>query len=245
MTLRQLFLPVALLFTTAALAQPIGEVVRLEGEPGRVFRESWQNLGQREPVFTGDLIRTRSNTRLMTIGFNDGSELALDANTRLEIQRYDQGGAYTQVSGRVRAVVTQFFSNRPNAFEMQTRTAIIGVQGTIFRVSADAGATRVDVEEGVVSVRSLDPNISGTRTLTAGQFTIVRRGQPPTPPALSAATGGSTTTTITAPAPATTVGSGSTLDLEADGTQANDPTGIAPGLPTPVTVPRQPTLPPQ
>lgn len=233
----------ALSLSSALLAQPIGSVTELQGDPARVFRELWQDLDQGDSVAVGDLIRTRQSTRLLTIGFDDGTELALDANSRLEIQRYDQQGAYSTLSGRVRAVVTDAFANRPDAFEIQTQTAIVGVQGTIFSVSADANSTRVEVEEGQVSVRSLDPNLSGVRTLTAGQFTIVRSGEPPTPPDATPSRSG----TSTAPErrDGNSVGSGATLDREADGRQNEDPSRISPGEQNTITVPRLPTLPPQ
>jgi hypothetical protein len=163
-----------------------------------------------------DTVRTKPASRL-EIALRDGSRLSLDENTRLVLAHYAvearPRGLIQVLRGRLRSLVGRVFSSRKESFRVRTPTAILGVQGTDFTVDALDLLTRVEVFRGLVAVQNVDPAVTGRVLLHANQTSIVRRGEPPTPPGQG---GGQPP------------GSGSTSDLRSDGIRGQDPLFLTP-----------------
>lgn len=95
-----------------------------------------------------------------TIELADGSRLQLAPSSRLRLERMArQRGSGTPdqrlrlQQGRVESQVTPLPQGR-GRFWISTPSAVAGVRGTRFRMSADAGGSRAEVTEGSVAVRS-------------------------------------------------------------------------------------------
>lgn len=96
-----------------------------------------------------------------TIELADGSRLQLAPSSRLRLERMARqrgSGAPDQrlrlEQGRVETQVTPLPKGKGH-FGISTPSAVAGVRGTRFRVSADAGGSRTEVTEGSVAVRSV------------------------------------------------------------------------------------------
>jgi hypothetical protein len=95
-----------------------------------------------------------------TIELADGSRLQLAPSSRLRLERMArQRGSGTPdqrlrlQQGRVESQVTPLPQGK-GRFWISTPSAVAGVRGTRFRMSADAGGSRAEVTEGSVAVRS-------------------------------------------------------------------------------------------
>lgn len=224
--------------SVAAVAQDeaVGRVTVLEGRADVTRGEqAAQPLTADDEIYRADILRTKSESRL-EVELVDGSVIALDENTRVEVAEYlpeEGSGLLNMARGRLRATVSKTFNKRKDGFKLKTNTSVMGVQGTDFAVLASSLETTVYVFVGLVSVTSLDPDFAQAIVLSAGQFTRVRLGEPVPPPASFTppdADGGPV------------VGSGSQQDVQSDGLQSNDPTVVAP-QPPPVDVPPEPNPP--
>jgi len=131
-----------------------------------------------------DVVRTDSAGRLR-IELADGSLLSLSSDAQLQILQHDERRQQTTLEllyGRLLASAKHIGKSN-GKFEVFTRTAVVGVVGTAFGVKVDPESTDVLCKEGVVRVRSADPNVPGEVLVRAGEFTHVERGKPPSAPA--------------------------------------------------------------
>jgi hypothetical protein len=173
----------------AAFAQKAGVVTRFvapamivqpPAKPG--LQEVSAQVAANAPIKWKDILRTGDGGRLRA-QLNDGSILSLGSKSQLVVQKHDekkQQSAFDLTYGQVRAQVVHL-AQPDSSFEVRTNTAVCGVLGTdgVFDGSSPA-QTVVIVISGVVAARNSDPNVTGSVTLTAGQFTVIRQGQAPT-----------------------------------------------------------------
>lgn len=135
-------------------------------------------------VMWRDVLKTESEGR-MRIELSDGSILSLSSNARLQIVKHDAKRQQTMLEllyGRLLATAKRI-READGEFGVRTPTAVIGVVGTKFGVKVDPESTDVLCKEGVVRVRSADPNVPGEVVLRGGEFTHVERGKAPSPAA--------------------------------------------------------------
>jgi ferric-dicitrate binding protein FerR (iron transport regulator) len=215
-----LFLAALLLcMTHAAAGEPIGTATTVAGTVFLNPDSGSTRLAQGDALRGKDVIATGEDGRA-TIELNDGSQLMIDANSKLALSAYDISGEpegiFDLTRGRLRSVVTDTFSSKRNSFKVRTGTSVMGVQGTDFLAIADAIVTFIYVVQGSVQVTNINPDIIGAVILQAGQSTEVRKDQPPTDP-------------VDEPSPP---GSGGVLDLRSGGSQGNDPLLMTPELGT-------------
>lgn len=185
----------ALAFAVLATALPAaadeaGKVVSLEGTVEIGSAGAWNRASVGSPVSSGDTIRTGNPGRARIL-FLDESVLNLgDASTLLideSVFNPDRGTATTLLhllGGKVRALVSEYYSDPQASYRIETTTAVSGVRGTEFVVVHDA---KRDVTEvlglgGRVAVHSvLDRQKRGVM-IHAREVTTVAKGQFPTPP---------------------------------------------------------------
>jgi ferric-dicitrate binding protein FerR (iron transport regulator) len=140
------------------------------------------NLKLNDNVFWEDTVRTLGTGRVR-IALTDGSVLNVGARSTMRIVRHDAQSQQTEIEmqlGKLRGQVVKL--SKPGAsFQVKTQTAVIGVVGTIFLLDILRNITRIMCIEGTLSVRSIDPNIPGERTLRSGEQTSVQAGQAPGP----------------------------------------------------------------
>ncbi len=152
------------------------ETVQHPGEP------SQNPLKVNDGVVWEDLVRTLGAGRVR-IALEDGSIINIGARSIMRITKHDVQSQQTTLElqlGKLRGQVVKLA--KPGAsFQVKTKTAVIGVVGTIFLVEALPDLTRVRCLEGMVSVKSISPAIAGETVLHAGEQTNVGLGQAPDP----------------------------------------------------------------
>ncbi len=137
-----------------------------------------------DPIYWQDTVRTDHGGRVR-IGLLDGSILNVASESSLLITKHDPGSQQTQLEltyGRMRANAVRIAQPHGN-FGVRTPVAVTGVVGTRFDVTTTADETVVVCRENIVRVRNVEDRVVGEVILHAGEFTRVRRGMPPTPPA--------------------------------------------------------------
>ena len=186
-----------------------------------------------------DLVKTLRTGRVR-IEMLDGSFLNIGARSEMKIVRHDVQTQQTEVEmtvGRLRGEVVKL--TKPGAsFQVRTQTAVIGVVGTIFVITATAKMTRVTCIQGLVSVSNINPAIHGTTTLHAGQTANVAQGLPPTGAVQAASSEIQTEmnqTNVGGPAaggPGTTTGGGQAAPGAPTTAAPTAPTGVVAPAPT-------------
>lgn len=161
-----------------ALRIPVS-LMRAEVAPARIANATGEVRDAQGPVAFGAAISERTQLETgadgyATVELADGSTLTLQPRSRLRIEalkryrntdaydarfRLDSGRVETRSAGQARGAGRQ---------ELRTPSAVIGVRGTRFRVSAEErGPSRAEVTEGVVSA---------ARAATPGTAAPVREG---------------------------------------------------------------------
>ena len=131
-----------------------------------------------------DVVRTLQDGRLR-IALSGGSFLNLGTGSTMKVVKHDPQAQQTQVEliwGAMRLRVVKL-TQPGSSFKLQTPTAVTGVAGADFVVEAQPFATRVYCIEGMVSVRNIDPAVTGQVILHAGESATVAPGLSPTAPA--------------------------------------------------------------
>src|SRR6185369_16286818 len=181
-----------LLAATAADAETgdAGSVVSLEGtvDIGRAGTFSPAEVGS--AIRQGDTIRTGTpgRARLLfvddsVINIGDGSTLVIDET----VFNAGTGAASTLMhllGGKVRALVSDYYSGGQGSYQIETKTAVSGVRGTEFIMAYDSRTQLSEVLGlgGAVAVNStLDRKGHGV-LIHSMEITEVAKGRFPTPP---------------------------------------------------------------
>ncbi|MFN2375235.1 MAG: FecR domain-containing protein [Candidatus Binatia bacterium] len=183
----------ALVLTFAATtvrADDAGTVVSLEGtvEIGRGGAFAAAIVGS--PVQSGDTIRTGNPGRARIL-FADDSVLNLGDDTTLVIDEtvFDasKGAASTLIrllGGKVRALVSDYYSGGQGTYRIETATAVSGVRGTEFVMSHDASTAFSEVLGlgGTVEVHGTIDRKNRGVLVHANEITEIAKGKYPTTP---------------------------------------------------------------
>jgi hypothetical protein len=166
----------------ANFASATGEV-----EVQRGPRGEWQPALVGNPIFAGDTVRTAEGTAAAKVVFVDDSVVDLAGGTELTIERY-AGAKGPRVSllrlaqGAIEALVAGYGEGGAR-YEVETPTAVVRVQGTVFVVRYDPTAKVTDVlgVDGTVAVASRTALIGPGAVLGPNQTTRVQSGKFPSP----------------------------------------------------------------
>ena len=175
---------------TPVFAQDAGKVVSLEGtvEIGRAGTFTPAEVAS--AVRSGDTIRTGNPGRVRIL-FADDSVLNLGDNTTLVIDEtvFDtsKGAATTLMhllGGKVRALVSDYYSGNQGSYQIETTTAVSGVRGTEFVVAYDSNRQFTEVLGlgGEVAVHGTIDRKNHGVLIHANFITEVAKGKYPTPP---------------------------------------------------------------
>jgi ferric-dicitrate binding protein FerR (iron transport regulator) len=185
-----------------------GQSARVEAGPqggqqvaGKISREIPQGVIQRQGetqelplklhavINWNDLVKTLQAGRAQIL-LLDGSTLNVGARSEIRILKHDPQAQQTELEltmGTVQANVKKI-TTPGGKFQLHTKSAVIGTIDTSYVASTDdKGTTTVCGVTGTTLVKSDDPNVKQTVTLTHGQCTKVLKGLAPTAPVLSLA----------------------------------------------------------
>ncbi|MCD4758932.1 MAG: FecR domain-containing protein [Arcobacteraceae bacterium] len=176
-----------LIFTTTLFAN-IGKISALSGEVN-ISRDS-----KTIPATIGfelqekDKIATSSNARAQLL-FNDKTIISLGKNSTFDIEEYfydiqkptQTKASFKVAKGIFKTITGQIGKVNPNKFTLKTRSASIGIRGTIFFGDIPPEPTQPEIlscSDGIIEV--FTP--AGIQQVGANQFTTVKPNQAPTPP---------------------------------------------------------------
>lgn len=166
---------------------PVGAVVAWtgdvylyhEGEPKGI------NIKDTEGVYPLDTIITSVRSRVKLL-MNDDSVLNIGENAKLVVKDYSLVEANDKrvsvmklVVGTVRVLVGRVFRGSESRFQIETPTAIAGLKGTDFIVSANEKESEIVTITGEVGVRNITPSIPDEVRLTARLATKIQQGMAP------------------------------------------------------------------
>jgi len=141
-------------------------------------------------VYLGETLRTGNPGRVRIV-FQDDSVLNVGDSSEVVIdeQVFDPGAgthrsSFSLLRGKLRALVSEYYSSPGAAYEIETPTAVAGVRGTEFVLSFDERLQRTEVVgvTGQVAVRNLQGRQADEVLITAREVTTVERGQRPSAP---------------------------------------------------------------
>ena len=140
--MKNLVLAVALALAPAAAWAEIGKVTALEGGASRTGAD-----GKSAALEVGSAIELKDKLEvkaggMLKLTLNDGSVIALDSGSRLEITLADFEGQERRGfgaflgAGKIWTSVKKALGGAK--YEISTQRAVAGVRGTVFRIDADA-----------------------------------------------------------------------------------------------------------
>ncbi|MGH7789870.1 MAG: FecR family protein [Candidatus Binatia bacterium] len=166
----------------ATFASATGEVQVQRGARGE-----WQPALVGNPVFSGDSVRTGEGTAAAKLVFVDDAVVDLASGTELAIERYagtkgPRISLLRLVQGAIEALVAGYGEGGAR-YEVETPTAVVRVQGTVFVVRYDptAKVTEVLGVDGTVAVAGRTGLIGPGAVVGPNQTTRIQRGKFPTP----------------------------------------------------------------
>ena len=177
-----LFVMVLVLLADVGAAQETaGAVSRVKGEATASVGGSTRTLSQGSPVFTGDRIRTGSDTRV-EITMTDRAVITLGDDTEFTIGEFEEaerGRIFGLFEGVFLAVSGVVADGRASPMTVRTRLGLVGVRGTTVWGVQSPEKLQVVLLDGRIFVESAGRRIDITEPLT---LTTVLPGAPPTAP---------------------------------------------------------------
>src|SRR5205823_4319318 len=133
-----------------------------------------------ELVSVGDAIRTLETGRVR-IQLLDGSFVNLGPRSKMQVVKHDPNGQQSEIDvkgGYLRGEIGKSSAS----IRVRTLTATVDAAGAIFVVGADGKHTRACAVKGLVTVRNVDPAVSGAVKLNDGECTLVALAREPRSP---------------------------------------------------------------
>lgn len=133
-------------------------------------------------VFQNEVIDTADNSA-SRVTFQDHTDLAIGPQSSVVLDRFvfDPDPSKSAVAISIAKGVARFSTGllpKPD-YALSTPSAQIGIRGTVLTITVSAAkATTVSVESGIALVTGAGVTV----TVNPGYSTLVRYGQPPTPP---------------------------------------------------------------
>lgn len=136
--IKTLLLSASLLLPLHALADSIGQVVLIQGNPLVERADKHLFLKRKDKLFTGDRIITPIGSKIL-FRLNDQSTVSLAENTQFELTRYNYDTksdksdiSFSMLKGAFRTITGNIGKQKEPKFEIHTPVATIGVRGTDF-----------------------------------------------------------------------------------------------------------------
>ncbi|QTA91071.1 FecR domain-containing protein [Desulfonema magnum] len=170
------------------VGHPVGKVQLLQGKAAVIHKNTlfyyWAKKDM--PLFEGDTIVTGEKGRIR-FELNDGSILTLSSETKLVISQ----SIYEPISktrssflgmtlGKARFWVKKLVNFKRSDFKVKTKTAVVGVRGSDFIVTADAERTEVTaLEKTRLEIISLVGPEADPTVLLDFEQTVIEEGALP------------------------------------------------------------------
>jgi hypothetical protein len=173
-----------------AQGAPVGTVADVIGKVEVLRAGQWEPLGAGGTVAVTEKVRTGKPGRVRVV-FPE-SVLVLGDETQVEVKEYPsvEGASKPQalfvlIKGKLRALVSKWFSQSGGSYEVETTTASVGVRGTEFAAVYDPVADVTQVVGVAQTTRvyaAIDRGRKRGVELLERDLTVVERGKYPTAP---------------------------------------------------------------
>ena len=180
----------SLLLASGVQAAVVGRFIVVEGQVDLLKKGKVPALPARvnDGVEPGDVIRTKSTGRAR-VKFMDDSLVTLAPESRLAVADFvyeaDLGqrrAVLRYFKGVIHTLVPRLLKMPEPDFLMETHTAVMGVRGTENYTVLLPNATGAYLIDGLLELRSCNPEITDTVLLKNMEFSTILLGQAPTLP---------------------------------------------------------------
>ncbi len=135
---------------SARVTDAFGTAQKQPGSAGAI----WQNISVGDLLPAMTTVRTGDNSAVLLL-LRGGHVLRVGSNTTVQLREVGRGKSfsYSVLSGRIWSVVRAV--NKPAKYEVDTPSAVAGVEGTLFSVfyEQDSAHTLVSTNQGTVNLR--------------------------------------------------------------------------------------------
>ncbi len=179
-----------LMIAAAAQAAVVGRFTAVEGQVDILKQGKTPATAAKvnDGVEPGDVIRTKTKAKAQ-VKFVDDSQVTLAPESRMAVADFvynaDKGERRAVLrffKGVMHTVVTRLLKAQEPDFLMETHTAILGVRGTESYTVLLPNATGAYLIDGLLELRSNNPQIQVRQLLQRMEFSTIPLGQPPTMP---------------------------------------------------------------
>ncbi|WP_051678493.1 FecR family protein [Thiomicrospira pelophila] len=180
-----LFLFILILFFSHQAWSSVGTIVLATGEVEIQRADQLIEAKTGSSIFEQDKILTRDNARAQ-LRFSDNTVITLGRNTEFGVETFLNEGSnqaeakFNIAKGTFKAITGQIGKAAPDKFKVKTRTATIGIRGTIFSGRVTPEREMIATLSGLIYV--IEDQTGLSVEVPAGQFTNIMPGQPPEPP---------------------------------------------------------------
>ncbi|WP_263832462.1 FecR domain-containing protein [Sulfurospirillum oryzae] len=171
------------LFLATQVWASIGKVSLLKGEAIANRNNQTISLANGTTLEEHDIITTRANSQIQ-LTFEDKTVITLGSESVLDIKEYlndaqDPKAKFKFSQGTFKSITGQIGKKAPENFNLETKTATIGIRGTT--VVGQIGQGEAPDIIGCSSGRIVVSNAGATVAVNAGFQTTVSKTQAPTP----------------------------------------------------------------
>ncbi|HEY9018678.1 FecR domain-containing protein [Thiomicrospira sp.] len=141
--------------------------------------QTGSSILEQDKIVTGDQARAQ-------LRFSDNTVITLGHNTEFGVETFLNEGSnqaeakFNIAKGTFKAITGQIGKAAPDKFKVKTRTATIGIRGTIFSGRITPEREMIATLSGLIFV--IEDQTGLSVEVPAGQFTRIAPGQPPEPP---------------------------------------------------------------
>ncbi|AFL69810.1 FecR domain-containing protein [Sulfurospirillum barnesii] len=162
----------------------IGKVSLLKGEALALRHQNTVALSNGALIEEHDVIHTQAKSQIQLI-FEDKTVITLGSSTVMDIQEYLHESTQPKAKfkfnqGTFKTITGAIGKKAPENFQLETKTATIGIRGTIIRGETGDEGDIIACLRGRILVMSRHTGV--TVEVPAGQFTAIPLNQDPTPP---------------------------------------------------------------
>ena len=175
---------VMVLLLSGSLWASIGKVALVKGE-AHVQRDVQKvALQNGSSIEEKDIITTAKEAQVQLV-FEDKTVITLGSESEFKIEEYLNDATNPKAKfkfnqGSFKTITGQIGKTAPQNFTMETKTATIGIRGTIVKGSTGDKGDVIACLRGLITVMSRHTN--QVVEVPAGQFTTIRGNEPPSTP---------------------------------------------------------------
>lgn len=177
------YLLIGLLLLSTTLFANVGKVAAIKGEVTLDRDSSSINVVKGTILEKKDKITTGEDGRLQIV-FNDKTVISIGKNSDFSISEYfyDEAqpskveASFLSTKGILKTITGKIGKLNPDKFKLNTKSAAIGIRGTIYFVEAQPGKPEIYAcTQGVITVKTPDGEVD----VPAGYQVVVEAGKPP------------------------------------------------------------------